>query len=60
MNEQNLTKLKCFLKSLKRTYGNKIEELLYEAGMWIMKDNEGHMYVYDEETDEIIIIKESK
>ena len=58
MEEQNLTKLKCFLKSLKRTYGLKIEELLYEAGMCIMKDNEGHMYVYDEETDEITIIKE--
>ena len=58
MDEQNLTKLKCFLKSLKPTYGLKIEELLYEAGMWIMKDNEGHMFVYDEETDEITTIKE--
>lgn len=58
MDEQNLTKLKCFLKSLKHTYGLKIEELLYEAGMWIMKDNEGHMFVYDEETDEITTIKE--
>ena len=58
MDEQNLTKLKCFLKSLKRAYGLKIEELLYEAGMWIMKDNEGHMFVYDEETDEITTIKE--
>ena len=58
MDDQNLTKLKSFLKALKCTYGLKIEELLYEAGMWIMKDNEGHMYVYDEETDEITIIKE--
>lgn len=60
MDDKNLIKLKIFLKHLKRSYGINIDELYYTCGTWIFKDTNGNVYEYDEETEEIKIIKEAK